>query len=122
MREGLDILTVDFFDEHSLHWLDGDTDNAFSLVQGNVELLVAQDAEDGHDAVEQLAKLPYCNDNIGFAGNSALAISQYFIAAQQPPSLKAIAPWEGLGDMHREQFNRGGMSVELPYISPNFSS
>lgn len=59
--------------------------------------------------VELLAKLAFCNGNVGFAGNSALAISQYFIAAQQPPSLKAIAPWEGLGDMYREQFNRGGM-------------
>ena len=42
------------------------------------------------------------------AGNSALAIAQWFIAAQQPPSLKAIAPWEGMGDMYREQFCRGG--------------
>ncbi|GHJ89975.1 hypothetical protein NliqN6_6377 [Naganishia liquefaciens] len=76
---------------------------------GNVELLGNQDAEDGHDVVELLAKLPFCNGNVGFAGNSALAISQYFIAATQPPSLKAIAPWEGLGDMYREQFNRGGI-------------
>jgi hypothetical protein len=82
-----------------------------SRVIGNVELLGAQDAEDGHDVVELLAKLPYCNGNIGMAGNSALAISQYFIAATQPPSLKAIAPWEGLGDMYREQFNRGGVYV-----------
>ena len=82
-----------------------------SCTIGNVELLGAQDAEDGHDVVELLAKLPYCNGNIGMAGNSALAISQYFIAATQPPSLKAIAPWEGLGDMYREQFNRGGVYV-----------
>jgi uncharacterized protein len=77
--------------------------------QGNVELLGDQDAEDGFDVIECLAKLPWCNGNVGMAGNSALAISQYFIAAQQPPSLKAIAPWEGLGDMYREQFVRGGM-------------
>jgi predicted acyl esterase len=31
------------------------------------------------------------------------------IAAQQPPSLKAIAPWEGCGDLFREQFVRGGV-------------
>lgn len=52
------------------------------------------DAEDGYDVIEFLAKLPYCNGAVGMAGNSALAISQYFLAAQQPPSLKAIAPWE----------------------------
>lgn len=33
---------------------------------------------------------------------------QWFIAAQQPPSLKAIAPWEACGDLYREQFVRGG--------------
>lgn len=30
-----------------------------------------------------------------------LAISQWHIAAQQPPSLKAIAPWEACGDLWR---------------------
>ncbi|KAG9519346.1 hypothetical protein KCV07_g4971, partial [Aureobasidium melanogenum] len=31
-----------------------------------------------------------------------------FIAAQQPPSLKAIAPREACGDLYREQVVRGG--------------
>lgn len=43
------------------------------------------------------------------AGNSFLAISQYQIASAQPPSLKAIAPFEGAGDIIREQMCRGGM-------------
>jgi uncharacterized protein len=33
---------------------------------------------------------------------------QNFIAATQPPSLKAIAPWDALSDLYREQFCRGG--------------
>lgn len=49
-----------------------------------------------------------CNGSIGLAGNSHLGIVQWFIAAQQPPSLKAIAPWEACGDLYREQFVRGG--------------
>ncbi|KAJ0341866.1 hypothetical protein KNSL1_010960 [Colletotrichum chrysophilum] len=32
-----------------------------------------------------------------------------FIAAEQPPHLKAIAPWEGLGDFYRESICRGGI-------------
>ncbi|KAL4905553.1 hypothetical protein BDW74DRAFT_185075 [Aspergillus multicolor] len=75
---------------------------------GLIGVMGAQDAEDGYDVVEALAKMPWCNGSIGMAGNSALAISQWFIAAQQPPSLKAIAPWEGSGDIYREQFCRGG--------------
>lgn len=67
------------------------------------------DAQDGYDAIEHLAKLPYCNGKIGMAGNSHLAIIQYFIAALKPPSLAAIAPWDGLSDLYREQFVRGGV-------------
>ncbi|OQE22440.1 hypothetical protein PENSTE_c010G08678 [Penicillium steckii] len=75
---------------------------------GLIGVMGSQDAEDGYDVVEAIAKMDWCNGNIGMAGNSALAISQWFIAAQQPPSLKAIAPWEGSGDIYREQFCRGG--------------
>ncbi|KAI4592372.1 hypothetical protein KJ359_011312 [Pestalotiopsis sp. 9143b] len=75
---------------------------------GQICVMGAQDAEDGYDVVEAVAKMDWCNGSIGMAGNSALAIAQWFIAAQQPPSLKAIAPWEGMADMYREQFCRGG--------------
>ncbi|KAF7540072.1 hypothetical protein G7054_g1700 [Neopestalotiopsis clavispora] len=75
---------------------------------GQICVMGSQDAEDGYDVVEAVAKMDWCNGHIGMAGNSALAIAQWFIAAQQPPSLKAIAPWEGMADMYREQFCRGG--------------
>ncbi|KAK8160060.1 Alpha/Beta hydrolase protein [Phyllosticta citribraziliensis] len=69
----------------------------------------SQDGEDGYDVVEAIAKMDWCNGSVGMAGNSALAISQWFTAALNPPSLKAIAPWEGAGDLFREQFCRGGV-------------
>ncbi|OGM51040.1 hydrolase [Aspergillus bombycis] len=75
---------------------------------GQICVMGNQDAEDGYDIVEAIAAMDWCNGSVGMAGNSALAIAQWFIAAQQPPSLKAIAPWEGLGDLYREQFCRGG--------------
>lgn len=71
-------------------------------------IMGTQDALDGHDIVEAVAAMPWCNGSVGMAGNSCLAISQWFIAATRPPSLKAIAPWEGLSDLYREQFCRGG--------------
>jgi uncharacterized protein len=75
---------------------------------GQIPIMGSQDAEDGYDVVEAVAKMSWCSGSVGMAGNSALAISQWFVAAQQPPSLHAIAPWEGMGDMYREQFCRGG--------------
>lgn len=68
-----------------------------------------QDGLDGYDTIEWIAKQEWCNGSVGMAGNSHLAIVQYFVAATQPPSLKAIAPWEGCSDLFREQFVRGGM-------------
>ncbi|KAG9663668.1 alpha/beta-hydrolase, partial [Aureobasidium melanogenum] len=58
--------------------------------------------------VEAIAKMDWCNGSIGMAGNSALPSSQLNIASLQPPSLEAIAPWEGMDDIYREQFCRGG--------------
>ncbi|CEL03660.1 hypothetical protein ASPCAL04810 [Aspergillus calidoustus] len=75
---------------------------------GSIVIMGKQEGEDGHDVIEGLAKLPWCNGNLGLAGNSHLGIVQWFIAATQPPSLKAIAPWEACGDLYREQFVRGG--------------
>lgn len=77
--------------------------------EGRMVIMGTQDAEDGYDVIEWIAKQQWCNGNVGMAGNSHLAIIQWFIAALQPPSLKAIAPWEGCGDIYREQFGRGGI-------------
>ena len=46
---------------------------------GHINVLGSQEAEDGHDVVEAVAKLPWCNGNVGMAGNSYLAISQWYI-------------------------------------------
>jgi uncharacterized protein len=59
--------------------------------------------------IEALAKMDWSNGRIGMAGNSALAIIQWHTASLQPPHLAAIAPWEGSGDLSREQFCRGGV-------------
>ncbi|GAM43170.1 hypothetical protein TCE0_047f17760 [Talaromyces pinophilus] len=54
-----------------------------------------------------LGTQPWCNGAVAVAGNSYLAAAQWFIAAERPPHLKAIAPWEGFADFYRE-FNGGG--------------
>jgi predicted acyl esterase len=76
---------------------------------GTMVMMGTQEAEDGYDTIESLAQLDWCSGSVGMAGNSHLAIAQWFIAALRPPSLKAIAPWEGCGDLYREQFARGGI-------------
>jgi len=68
-----------------------------------------------YEAIEWVAKQPWCDGNVGLNGVSFLAITQYHVAACQeyggpPPSLKAISPWEGLTDVYRDIFCYGGVS------------
>ncbi|KAJ5289048.1 hypothetical protein N7478_002078 [Penicillium angulare] len=43
-------------------------------------------------------------------GNSRLAISKINFASRlNHPNVKALAPWEGLTDMHSQQMCRGGI-------------
>ena len=65
---------------------------------GNVTYWGRQMAEDGYDAIEWVADQPWCSGAVVMSGNSWLAASQWFIAAERPPHLAAIAPWEGLMD------------------------
>ena len=77
--------------------------------EGNSVMFGKQEGEDCHDLIEWLGVQDWCNGKVGMSGNSYLAISQWFAAAEQPPHLTAIAPWEGLSDVYRDLFMRGGM-------------
>lgn len=52
-----------------------------------------QEGKDGHDVVEWLANQPWCDGNIGGIGMSYFAMVQVATALEQPPHLKAIAPF-----------------------------
>jgi predicted acyl esterase len=77
--------------------------------QGDVCMFGTQDARDGYDFIEWLAAQPWCNGKVGMGGNSGVAMTQWRIAAEQPPHLACIAPWEGTGDLYRESLREGGI-------------
>ncbi len=70
--------------------------------EGTASLFSAQEGEDVYDLIEWAAAQPWSAGAVGLLGVSYLAISQWEGAAQQPPSLKAICPWEGLTDAYRD--------------------
>jgi predicted acyl esterase len=78
--------------------------------EGDIYLWSSQEGRDGYDLVEWLAKQDWCNGKVGMAGNSALAMAQWRIAAERPPHLACIAPWEGIADIYRELINMGGFT------------
>src|SRR6476659_4404146 len=67
------------------------------------------EAIDFYDAIEWAAAQPWCNGKIGLSGISYFAINQWFVANLQPPSLKAIIPWEGFADIYRDALFHGGL-------------
>ena len=67
------------------------------------------EAVDFYDAIEWVAKLPWCSGSIGTLGVSYHANCQWRVANLGPPSLKAIIPWEGRADLYRDQTYHGGI-------------
>jgi uncharacterized protein len=77
--------------------------------EGDIRVWSRQEGEDYHDVIEWLAAQEWCTGKVGTSGNSYLAISQWFAAAERPPHLAAIAPWEGMSDIYRDLVMRGGI-------------
>jgi hypothetical protein len=85
-----------------------DVRGAFSS-EGDIHFWGSQDGMDGHDLIEWVGGEAWCSGRVGLSGNSWLTIAQWFIAAEQPPHLTAIAPWEGWTDFFRCDVVRGGI-------------
>jgi len=77
--------------------------------QGQCDPWSMAEAIDYYDAIEWAAKQPWCNGNVGLLGISYYAINQWFVANLQPPSLKAMIPWEGFADIYRDGLYHGGI-------------
>ena len=77
--------------------------------EGDCSMFGENDARDGYDFVEWCAAQSWCTGRISLFGNSGGAMPAWRIAAQQPPHLSCIAPWEGTSDMYRESICVGGI-------------
>ncbi|HEX4402737.1 MAG TPA: CocE/NonD family hydrolase [Galbitalea sp.] len=77
--------------------------------EGDSVLWDRQDGRDAYDIIEWLAEQEWCSGKVGMSGTSYLAATQWFAAAEQPPHLAAINPWEGVSDVYRDLVIRGGM-------------
>jgi predicted acyl esterase len=77
--------------------------------EGDINMFGTQDGRDGYDFIEWLATQHWSNGKVGMFGNSGVGMVEYRIAAEQPPHLTCIAPWEGTGDLFRESLYEGGI-------------
>ncbi|OGN87241.1 MAG: hypothetical protein A2158_02600 [Chloroflexi bacterium RBG_13_46_14] len=77
--------------------------------EGDIYMWGTTSANDCNDFIQWTAAQEWCNGKVAMSGNSWLGIVQWFTAVQNPPHLKAIAPWEGHIDLYRYDVLRGGI-------------
>ncbi len=64
---------------------------------------------DLYDSIEWAAAQPWANGRVGMLGQSYFAQVQWLAAVNRPPSLKCIAPYDGLIDVYRDLAWHGGI-------------
>jgi len=79
------------------------------LSQGQFNWYDSTEQRDGYELVEWIAQQPWCNGNVGMVGDSYFARTQWLIAAQKPPHLKCIAPFDAGTDEYRDTRHEGGL-------------
>ncbi len=76
---------------------------------GVYPFLAPPEAQDGCEAIEWIARQPWCDGGVGMFGVSYFAWIQFFIAALSPRPLKCIfAPWAAT-DLYRDSVYHGGI-------------
>lgn len=66
------------------------------------------EARDGYDTIEHLARQPWANGQVGTFGASYMGATQWLAAATRPPSLKAMVPAITASDYHDGWTYQGG--------------
>jgi len=69
--------------------------------RGPVAALLADEQRDLYDVIEWIAAQPWCTGKVGMIGESYPGIVQWFAAAQQPPHLACIVPYDAVSDAYR---------------------
>lgn len=108
---------IDVFVEHGYVVIMQDTRGRFASDGGEYEPLVWE-AQDGHDAVEWAAQLPYADGNVGTMGQSYLGATQYLLAPTRPPHLRAAFPASAPADFHQCWAYHTGGAFELGWQIP----
>ncbi len=76
---------------------------------GKLDLLGPVEVGGFYDVIEWAGVQRWSTGRVGSLGISWLAMLQWLVAAQRPPHLAAIVPWEGASDAYREFGRHGGI-------------
>jgi len=76
---------------------------------GRLDVNSPAEFRDFHDAIEWAAAQPWSSGKVGLLGISYYAAGQWMIAAERPPHLAAMLPWQGTYDFYRDRCRQGGI-------------
>jgi putative CocE/NonD family hydrolase len=71
------------------------------MSEGDWYYPLIHEANDGYDAIEWAAQLPWSDGNVGTAGQSYLCADQYLTAPTRPPHLRAMFAVSAPSDWHQ---------------------
>ena len=77
--------------------------------EGDLYPWTKTETQDYYEVIEWAGVQDWSDGNVGLNGVSYLAMTQWRVAALNPPHLKAIIPWEGTSDLYREWYFHGGI-------------
>jgi uncharacterized protein len=109
---------IDYFVERGYVVVMQDVRGRFAS-EGDEYYPIIFEAEDGYDAVEWAAALPWSDGNVGTMGQSYLGITQYLLAPTRPPHLRCAFPVSAPGDFYRDFAYHTGGAFELGWRVPN---
>jgi uncharacterized protein len=108
---------IDVFVEHGYVVIMQDTRGRFAS-DGDSYVPLGPEANDGYDAVEWAAQLPYADGRVGTMGQSYLGATQYLLAPTRPPHLRAAFPASAAADFHQAWVYHTGGAFELGWQVP----
>jgi putative CocE/NonD family hydrolase len=108
---------IDVFVDHGYVVIMQDTRGRFAS-GGEEYYPLACEAQDGYDAVEWAAGLPYADGKVGTMGQSYLGATQYLLAPTRPPHLEASFPVSAPADFHQCWVYHSGGAFELGWQIP----
>jgi len=76
---------------------------------GRWALQSADEQHDLYDMVEWVAAQAWCTEKVGMIGQSYYGVVQWLAAAERPPHLACIAPYDALLDHYRDSLFHGGI-------------
>ena len=81
---------------------------------GEYRYQTSREQRDLYEVIEWIAKQDWSNGKVGGVGQSYYARAQWFMAAQNPPHLACIAPYDGNIDTYHNSAFTGGIPGEYP--------